>query len=118
MRLWKPRLWVAALIILTAILGGMGYGIYCWYESDLIWLFFTIIGVEVLLFAVITLCVRETRYLHFHHYTIGMCAIAILGVQKPFLSFLTGFSNGVMIEGGSRWGYDPIWIKRTNQENQ
>jgi hypothetical protein len=22
-----------------------------------------------------------------------------------------GFCNGMMIEGGSRWGYDPIWIR-------
>lgn len=22
-----------------------------------------------------------------------------------------GFCNGMMIEGGSRWGYDPIWVQ-------
>ena len=22
-----------------------------------------------------------------------------------------GFCNGMMIEGGSRWGYDPVWVK-------
>jgi hypothetical protein len=22
-----------------------------------------------------------------------------------------GFCNGMMIEGGSRWGYDPVWVE-------
>ena len=33
---------------------------------------------------------------------------------------MMGFCNGMMIEGGCRWGYDPIWIKNEppRDENQ
>lgn len=33
----------------------------------------------------------------------------LLGVQEPFMTFVCAYWNGVMIEGASRWGYDPIW---------
>ena len=26
-----------------------------------------------------------------------------------------GFANGMMIEGGGRWGYDDIWIKNNEE---
>ena len=111
-RQWRPQLWVVALILLAAVLGVLGYDIYCWYEIDLIWVFFAILGVEILLFVCVTVCLRKTRFLHFHHYTVAMCCIPFLGIQRPFLNILCGFVNGVMVEGGSRWGYDPIWIKK------
>ena len=30
---------------------------------------------------------------------------------------MIGFANGVMIEGASRWGYDPIWNRRKDNEH-
>ena len=67
---------------------------------------------EILFFVAVTYCVRGTRDLHLHHYTISMTLVVFLGIQRPIFSFLCGLNNGVMVEGGARWGYDPIWIKR------
>lgn len=67
-------------MVLIFVLGALGFAIYCWYEIELIWVFFTILGVELLLFIGVTVCVRKTRYLHFHHYTVAMCFIAFLGI--------------------------------------
>ena len=80
MRSWGPRLWILSILVLVSILGALGYVIFCWYEVELLWLFFAILGIEVLLFVGVTCCLKQTRYLHFHHYTIAMCAIAILGI--------------------------------------
>ena len=33
------------------------------------------------------------------------------------MTFLHGVSNGVMIEGGARWGYDPIWEKKNEDHD-
>ena len=79
------------------------------------WLFFAILGLELLVFVGVTWCLKRTHYLHLHHYTWAMCCILILGVQQPFISFLCGWANGVMVEGAARWGYDPIWKRKEDQ---
>lgn len=99
-------------MLLCLLLGALGYIVYLWYVVDLIWVFFVALGLEILVFAGVTTIVRKCFYLHFHHYTWAMCMILFLGIQRPFMSFLCGWINGVMIEGGSRWGYDPIWIRK------
>jgi hypothetical protein len=27
-----------------------------------------------------------------------------------FFSFVQSFAQGMLIEGGARWGFDPIWV--------
>jgi hypothetical protein len=49
------------------------------------------------------------KIVHVHHYSIGMLAVAMLAHQSDKVTVLHGLANGVMIEGASRWGYDPIW---------
>jgi len=29
-----------------------------------------------------------------------------------------GFCNGMMIEGGSRWGYDPVWVQNEKPKEE
>lgn len=72
----------------------------------------------ILMFVFITLCARKTHYLHVHHYTVGMVIIALIGYQSIPAAIIQGFCNGMMIEGGCRWGYDPIWNKRKPSEQQ
>ena len=50
--------------------------------------------------------------LHVHHYVIGCFIMAIICNQSPFISFFYGFMNGMAVEGGCRWGFDPIWEKK------
>lgn len=71
-------------------------------------LWFVIIA---LFFVIVTLALRKTHHLHIHHYTIGMVLILLIGYQSVPAALIMGFCNGMMIEGGSRWGYDPVWIK-------
>jgi len=46
---------------------------------------------------------------HIHHYVVAMIVLSFTCYQSPFISLVHGVFNGIMIEGGSRWGYDPIW---------
>ena len=34
-----------------------------------------------------------------------------MGIQAPFLTFLSALFNGMMVEGAARWGYDAIWVE-------
>ena len=99
------------------MLGVTGYIIYCWYKIGLIWVYFMWLGIELFLFVGVTWCLNKTHYLHFHHYTIAMCIVPLLGISGPFFSILAGFNNGVMVEGAARWGYDPIWNRRKQNDN-
>ena len=47
---------------------------------------------------------------HIHHYTITMILLAFTGYQNIFATVVSGISNGIMIEGGSFYGWDPIFI--------
>lgn len=29
-----------------------------------------------------------------------------------FITFCAGLFNGIMLEGGANWGFDPIWLKK------
>lgn len=115
MRHWKPKLWLVSFILLALLLGALGYIVFLWYSVDLIWVFFALLGIEFLIFIGVTCLIRRSFYLHLHHYTWAMCMIALLGVQNPFMAILIGWCNGVMIEGGARWGYDPIWKRHPDQ---
>ena len=43
--------------------------------------------------------------------------LAIICYQSPFISIIYGFMNGMAIEGGCRWGFDPIWEKVSAETN-
>lgn len=49
------------------------------------------------------------RHLHIHHYVVGFVINSFIGYQCVLLTIAHGFTMGMMIEGGCRWGFDPIW---------
>ena len=76
-------------------------------------------GLLIVAFMVLkTICLRKTHRLHVHHYTVGMIFIALIGYQSIVAGITQGFCNGMMIEGGGRWGYDDIWIKEKKDEKK
>lgn len=119
MRKWGAFLWIVFIAISCLFLGIFGYVIFLWVNVDRVWLLFTFFGTEMLLFFGVTFALKKTHYLHMHHYTIAMILIPFVSLQDGFMVFIGAYCNGVMIEGGSRWGYDPIWIrkKKTNPDN-
>jgi hypothetical protein len=38
-----------------------------------------------------------------------MIILSFLSYQDVFITFVSGYFNGVMIEGASNYGYDPIF---------
>ena len=56
------------------------------------------------------------KELHVHHYCIGFVLMTFICYQDPFLSVVHGFFNGMFLEGGCRWGYDPIWEYPSSSE--
>ena len=52
---------------------------------------------------------QPNKSIWIHHYVVAGVLITFIGYQSPILTIAHGFAMGVMIEGGARWGFDPIW---------
>lgn len=50
-----------------------------------------------------------SRNMHLHHYSLTMIIVSFVCYQSKFLAIAQGVFNGIMTEGTSRWGVDPIW---------
>ena len=46
---------------------------------------------------------------HMHHYVMAAFVVSFVCYQSVLLTFVHGLACGIMIEGGTRWGYDGIW---------
>ena len=80
MQQWSKGHWLLAAALSILLLSIVGYICYVWHSVDLIWLFFSILGLEISFYVLVTCCLRQTHYLHMHHYNWSMLCITILGV--------------------------------------
>ena len=103
----------ACLICMIAVIFTAISILFCLYSGAGIgWWYAFILTSTLLFFTLPTIVLRKSHDLHIHHTNIGMFCAVLLGYQNFIVTFLHGVSNGVMIEGGARWGYDPIWEKK------
>lgn len=109
---WPAILWVITVVLLVLVLGITGYMVTMYVYAGVIFYYIGWGLFIVLSFVVISCIFKKSYYFHMHHYTIGMVFIALIGYQSVVAALIQGFCNGMMIEGGCRWGYDPIWNKR------
>ena len=81
-----------------------------WITIDLLFDVSIVFLSQLVLLALVTFITSRYGYIfHLHHYLVAMVLQSVLGVQVPFMTFVCGLMNGTMVEGGARWGYDPIW---------
>jgi hypothetical protein len=109
---WPLTLWIIAAVIGCLALAIVGYMIYAYVRAGVWYWYIAWTALVLLTFVLITVIFRKHYSLHMHHYTVGMIVIVLIGYQSIPASLVMGFCNGMMIEGGSRWGYDPIWVKK------
>ena len=102
-------LWLIFVLLIVSVVSFLVFAFIGYARAGVIWYY---VGVVILLpiyIIVITCLFSNTRDLHIHHYSIGMVILCFFGYQSWWVSFISGLSNGIMIEGGSRWGYDSTW---------
>jgi len=51
----------------------------------------------------------QGKVIHIHHYFVGVTMCTFICYQDVLLSVCHGFFFGMFLEGGCRWGYDPVW---------
>lgn len=117
MKTWGKGLWALFLAIIAVILSIIYVTFHAYYAIGylkfyLIWF--------VLLFGFIilkTYLERDTKKLHIHHYFWSSVIVTFLCYQSVFITLVAGFFNGVMLEGGADWGFDPIWLPKDSESN-
>jgi len=105
------------VILLVMFFAILGFCMYVYIKTGVEWYYLGVIVAMVLVFTLPTVILRKTHHLHLHHYTCGMLGLLLLGYQNWLFALMHGFANGAMIEGGSRWGYDPIWYRNKPKTN-
>ena len=106
MKNWPPVLW-AVFFALIAFLGAFGDILFKLYHQIDILKYY--LAWAVVLGSFFYIMGRNATDTHIHHYVVAMIVLSFTCYQSPFITIVHGVFNGIMIEGGSKWAYDPIW---------
>jgi len=111
MKKWSFNIWAFFIFFIVTPVAYITYNIFSLYIQldGMAFYVLEILVIEIGFFSIVTLLLGSNYQLYIHHYMIGLCSIPLVSYQKPLISLLNAFLVGMMIEGGSRWGYDPTW---------
>ena len=108
---WSCTLWLVFVTVIAFFLSIIVYLAIKYVQLSIGWYYLGAFAIISLLFVANTWCKRSTHDIHVHHYLVGMLLIPMIGYQDYFTAIVHGIFNGIMIEGGARWGYDDIWVR-------
>lgn len=116
MKTWGKGMWELFAVVVVAICSTVYVTFHGYYAIGILkWYIFW--GVFVIGFIVLkTKLESKTHLLHIHHYFWASIIVSFLCYQSIFITLASAFFNGVVIEGGAHWGFDPIWIPKDSQE--
>jgi hypothetical protein len=102
-------IWIAFIVILLITAANFGYAFYLYAQSGILFMYLTVMALELGFVIIVSLILRKTHYFHFHHYVWGCFIMMLTGYQNIYISMLSFLVSGIMIEGVSRWGCDRWW---------
>jgi hypothetical protein len=109
MKNWPPILW-AVFFAGLAFIGYTLWYIFSLYASIGILFYYELLLVGIIGGIVAFAYLNSDHYeFHFHHYCLGMLVMTFACYQNTFVSAIHAIFNGIMIEGATRWGYDPMF---------
>lgn len=109
MKNWPPILW-AVFFLLIGFVGFTFYYLFELYATVGIAFYYQILLVALIGGLVLYGYMNKGKYeFHFHHYCVGMFMLIMCCYQNMYMAAVYAIFNGVLIDGGARWGYDPIW---------
>lgn len=109
MKTWGPALWAIFVSIVVSILFLIYLDMKDLQQCDKLTRYVVYLGALIAFTVWNTKRQAPEKVIHIHHYCIGFLIVTIIGYQSELLTLVHGFAMGMMIEGGCRWGFDPIW---------
>lgn len=113
MKKWPWYQWVIFSFIILGILVNMGAVMVIYHRSGILYYYLEVLIAMIAFLAVGTYLMRKTHAFHLHHYVWSWWFMICLGYQNLYISGLAALNAGIMIEGMSRWGVDPIWVLKS-----
>jgi len=101
--------WVVLLMMASVVGSVLYFDFKGLEESDVLLRYLAWAAVLVGFIVWNTKRLSPERALHIHHYFLAWMMLTFICYQNEFLTVMHGFAMGVFIEGGCRWGFDPIW---------
>jgi len=107
MKTWPTVLWIV-FVVLIGFLGALAVILVRTYYAIGVGVYYIIWAITIALYFYYR--GRGAIDTHIHHYVVAGIAVSFICYQNIFLTLVHGIFCGVLIEGGTRWGYDPIWV--------
>jgi len=109
---WGVCQWASIVGILGGGLAIAAYDMYLLYSIDrLQWYVLALVAV-IVSFAALAYCLRASHAVHIHHYCLGLLAPFFPVASTHFCTVMQAALLGIGIEGFSRWGPDPLLVRR------
>ena len=110
MKTWPWYMWVLFLALVLLIGSIFAYIFFLYHTVGFLHFYVIALLVFAAFMYIHTKRMAAKGYhLHIHHYFLGMIVMAFTCYQSTFLTIVQAIFNGITIEGGSRWGFDPVW---------
>ena len=109
MILWPWYTWLIFLLIVAFISLTGSYALFLYSTIGMYDVYVQTFLAVIAIFAAISAYYKGKKELHFHHYVLGYFVMAFICWQNVFLSLISAFFTGLMLEGSCVYGQDPIW---------
>ena len=115
MKNWPPILWGVFFALIAGILLLVYVLVNAYSVNGVLREYFVLEGI---IFSWFFYKSRGAKDIHVHHYTLMMVLQSLCCYQSVFITVVAGAFNGIMIEGASRWGYDPVFVYPTDEASK
>ena len=109
--------WTVIQKILIPMIGIFVIGLI-FYFIDLIWqagweyiMFYFLYAVSIICVSVYLTMLYPAEETHFHHWWMFMLINTFCSHPNFLVTVAGAYSQGVFVEGCSRWGLDPVWVQ-------
>ena len=106
---WSFTLWAIFISLVVLIGYGSAELIITYYRAGILGRILVFWGFVTVGFLGYTFCLGPEYDVHVHHWLWSGLFVCSLGHPSPIVTVLHGICNGILIEGASRWGFDPVW---------
>ena len=112
MKRWRLGMWILWIVVMIIVVGAFVNLCFVLYDSGMLLSYIIVLILLAGTVSILTWNYSQQGYeLHIHHYCFGFVFAALSGYQDIIISASQAFCTAIYIEGGCRWGYDPIWPK-------
>lgn len=107
-----PAAWIVIAALCLALAGLCAWNIWLARREGYALAYAGTLVAALSAIPVVTFLLRDSHYLHIHHYNVFGFFLPWLRFRHPVTLVALGLCTGIFIEGVTTWGMDAMWIPR------